>query len=83
MSSFPFEKLSMDLSGTYGETTRGNTYIVGFVDWLMDWPEAFALADKKARTVVDLVVGEIFPRYDAPLQLVTDDGPEYVNNIMK
>lgn len=53
------------------------------MDWLTNWPEAFAVPDKRARTVVDLVVCEIFPRYGAPVQLVTNTGAENVNNIMK
>lgn len=34
--SFPFKKISMDVSGPYGETPSGNTYIVSFEDWLMN-----------------------------------------------
>ncbi len=32
--AYPFEKVSLDISGPYGETLRGNVYIVSFVDWL-------------------------------------------------
>lgn len=44
--SFPFEKVSMDVSGLYGETSKGNIYIVSFVDWLTSWPEAYAVLNK-------------------------------------
>lgn len=81
--SFPFEKLSMGVLGPYRETPRSNTYILSFVDWLTNWLEAFAIVDKKARTVADLVMGEIFPRYGTPVQLVTNNELENVNNIMK
>lgn len=36
--SIPFEKISMGVSGPYGEISRGNTYMMNFVDWLMNWP---------------------------------------------
>lgn len=55
---------------------------MSFIDWLTNWPEAFAVPDKKAKTVADLI-SEIFPRYGAPVQLVTDNGTENVNNIMR
>ena len=47
------------------------------------WPEAFAVPNKKAETVVYLLVEEIFPRFGAPLQLLTDNAPENINKIMK
>ena len=81
--SYPFQKISMDVSGPYGETSQGNLYIVSFVDWLSNWPEAFAVADKRAQTIADLILTEIFPRYGAPLELVTDNGTENVNEVMR
>ena len=47
------------------------------------WPEAFVVSKKKAETVLHILVDEIFPRYVVPLQLLTDNGPENVNKIMK
>ena len=77
--AYPFEKVSLDISGPYGETLWGNVYIVSFVDWLNNWPEAYAVADKKAQTVASLILTEIFLYYGAPLELVTDNGAENVN----
>ena len=31
---YPFEKISLDVSGPYGESSQGNKYMVSFVDWL-------------------------------------------------
>ena len=47
------------------------------------WPEAFAFPNKKTETVVRLLTDEIFPRFGAPVQLLTDNEPENVNKIMK
>ena len=52
----PFEKISLDISGPYGETPQMNNYIVSFIDWLTNWPEAYAVKDKKAQTVANLVL---------------------------
>ena len=38
--AFPFEKISLDISGP-----QGNNYIVSFVDRLTNWPEAYAVKD--------------------------------------
>lgn len=80
---YPFQKISMDISSPYGETSRGNLYIVSFVDWLTNWSDPYVIADKRAQTVAELILTEIFPRYGAPVQLVTDNGPENMNKIIR
>ena len=47
------------------------------------WPECFPVPNKKAETVSHLLMEEIFPRFGAPLQIVTDNGPENINNVLK
>ena len=61
----------------------GNKYIIAFVDWFSGWPEAFAVPDKTADTVAHLLLENIFPRFGCPLQIVTDNGSENVNKVMK
>ena len=80
---YPFQKISLDISSPYGPKDKGNCYILSFVDWLTGWPEAFAIPDKRAQTVSDIIISEIFPRYGAPEQLVTDNGSENVNEVMR
>ena len=80
---YAFAKLSLDLSGPYPKTLSGNKYIIAFVDWYSGWPEAFAVADKTADTVAHLILEEIYPRFGCPLELVTDNGSENVNRVVK
>ena len=80
---YPMAKLSLDLSGPYPTTMSGNKYIIAFVDWYSGWPEAFAVPDKTAETVADLIIDQIFPRLGSCLQLVSDNGTENVNKIVK
>ena len=61
----------------------GNKYIIAFVDWYSGWPEAFAVPHKTAETVARLIIEQIFPRFGCPLQIVTDNGTENVNKIVK
>ena len=62
---------------------RGNMNLVSFVYWLRNWPEAFAVSDKMAQAIADLILTEIFSRYGAPLQLVSDNGKENVNEVLR
>ena len=61
----------------------GNKYIIVFVDWYSGWPEAFPVPDKTGETVADLIIDQIFPSFGSCLQLVTDNGTENVNKVVK
>ena len=80
---YPMAKLSLDLSGPYPTTLPGNKYIIAFVDWYSGWPEAFAVPDKTGEIVAHLIIDKIFPRFGSCLQLVTDNGTENGNQIVK
>ena len=76
-------KLSLDLSGPYPTTLSGKRYIIAFVDWYIGWPEAFSVPDKTAETVADLIIDKIFPHSGSCIQLMTDNGTENENIIVK
>ena len=80
---YPMAKISLDLSGPYPTSVSGNRYIIAFVDWFSGWPEAFAVPDKTADTVAHLLLEHIFPRFECSLQIVTDNGTENVNKVIK
>ena len=80
---YPMAKLSLALSGPYAKSMSRNKYIIAFVDWFSGWPEAFSVPDKTADTVANLLIEEIYPRYGCPLQRMTDNGTENVNNVMR
>ena len=80
---YPMAKISLDLSGPYPKTLSGNKYIIAFVGWYSGWPEAFAVPDKTAETVAHLIIEEIFPRFGCVMELVTDNGSENVNRVVR
>ena len=40
-------------------TSRGNKYVVVFMDYFMKWVEAFAVPDQEASTIARLLVDNI------------------------
>ena len=80
---FPFAKLGLDISGPYPTTLSGNNNIISFVDWYSGWPEAFPVPDKSAETVAHLIIHGTIPRHSTPLQIVSDNGSENVNKVIK
>lgn len=49
---YVFAKIGLDVSDPYATSLSGNKYIGGFVDWYSGFPEAFAVPDKSADTIV-------------------------------
>lgn len=70
ITSYPFEKISIAVSRLYTETPR-NLYTASFMDRFTNWVDAYAVMDK---TVINLLMNEIFLRFGASLKLVTDNG---------
>ena len=57
--------------------------MICFVDWYSGWAEVFPYRDKSVETVAHLIIDEIIPRHSTPLQIVSDNGSENVNKVIK
>ena len=45
--------------------------------------EAFPIPNKKAVTVARVLVEQVFPRFGIPIQILSDQGKEFDNNLLK
>ena len=79
LAPYPFAKVSIDISGPYPKSISGNKYIIGFIDHYSGWPEAFASPDKTPESVLTFLLNDVIPAHGCPLQIVTDNGGEFVN----
>jgi hypothetical protein len=82
-ASEPFELLQVDIAGPYPTTTRGNKYLVIFVDAFSKYPEGFAVPSVDARCVAELLVEQIIPRHGAPKRLLSDCGSQFTAELTK
>lgn len=80
---FPFAKLAVDLSGPYPTSLSGNRYIISFIDIYSGYAECFPVPDKSAANIVQLLLDEIIPRYSCPLTLLSDNGSENCNEMVR
>jgi hypothetical protein len=78
----PWQRVHWDLTGKLPRTRRGMSYILIAKCALTGWVEVFALSDKEALTVAELLVDEIFCRHGAPEELISDRGTEFRNHVM-
>ena len=77
-----FVKIAIDLVGPLIETEGGHRYVLTVVDHLSGFLEAFPIAEKRASTIARILVNKIFKRYSWPLQLISDNGLEFSNEIL-
>ena len=82
IAQFPFQIIGIDLCGPFNESNQGNKYILTIIDHLSGWPEAFALKNKTAQSVAEIILTEIIPRHACPQTLISDRGTEFVNAII-
>jgi transposase InsO family protein len=83
LTTEPFYQLGIDLVGPLQKTKKGNVYLAVFTEYHTRWAEAFAIPDKSAPTIARLLLDEIMPRYGAPVQILTDQGKEFNNELLK
>ncbi len=83
-AGYPFQRLHVDLVGPLNETSRSwAKYILTCKDAFSKWPEAFALKDIDALTIVRTLEKEIFARYGYPDTIHSDQGPQFMAKLFK
>jgi hypothetical protein len=82
--TFPFEVCHMDLTGDGLPTTkRGNSIIIVIKCALTRYVEIEAIPNKSELTIAKILVEKIYCRHGAPSMLITDNGTEFVNELVK
>ena len=79
--SKPFEVLAMDIVGPFPKGKGGYRYLLTAICMSSKWPEAIPLKSVTARAVAGGMI-EIFARTGIPLQLLTDQGSQFVGSLV-
>ena len=79
---FPFQTVSIDLYGPLPQSNQGNEYIVTAIDQLTGWVECESIPDKMSDRVCQFIMNEIISRHSVPLTLMSDNGTEFVNEVI-
>lgn len=83
VTNYSFSKVSVDITGPLPQTLAGNRYILAFVCCLTGYIEAFGIENKNAETIAQILIDEIFNRYSSPRMLLSDNGSEFVNDVIR
>ena len=79
----PFERVHVDLIGPMGNSIEGNNYCLVLVDVLTRYLVAEPLKTKEATEVARTLVDRFICNYGVPKVLVTDQGKEFTNKVLK
>ena len=78
-----FDKLSMDIMGPLPPTKANNVYILTAQDLLTKYSVAIPLQRATAVDVANALVDDVICIYGAPKAILTDQGSNFVNSLMK
>ncbi|KAF7695179.1 hypothetical protein HF521_006902, partial [Silurus meridionalis] len=78
----PFRHLMMDFVDM-ADRKEGKRYILVVIDHFSRWVEATATAKNDTKTVGKFLIREVIPRFGIPDKLSSDNGPHFVNNVIK
>ena len=82
MPSAPMEIVGIDTCGPFPLSDTGNRYVCTIVDHFSGWPEAYAIPDKTANTIAQIILKEFVPRHGCPRLIISDQGTEYCNALL-
>ena len=79
----PNQRMHMDLFGPLKTSDSGKKYVLCMTDAFSKYAEMVAVPNKEAGTVSSAIFNRWICRYGTPLEIVTDGGKEFVNQIAK
>ena len=77
----PFYRVSIDLVGPLSKSDRNCRYILTVVDVATRWLEAVPLKETTTEHVAEALVS-IFTRVGIPVEILSDNGPQFVSTLM-
>ena len=80
--SKPWELIALDSMGPFPEDENGNKFIIVVIDVFSRFVELYAVPELTAENSAKVLI-EYTSRYATPDRILTDNGKEYVNTIMK
>ena len=80
--SEPFEVMAFDLVGPFPKAKNGYRFVLTAVCMGSKWPEAIPLKAQTARAVANGML-DIFSRTGIPLQLLSDQGSQFLGSLVK
>lgn len=78
----PWEALQMDFIGPLPSAKGGYRYCL-VIDKFSKWVDVIPTRNNSARTVARVLANQIIPLFGAPLQIESDQGSHFTDQVMK
>jgi hypothetical protein len=79
----PFEKWGVDLMGPLSMTRRGHRFIVVATDYLTKFAKVHALKSSVKHEVARFLYERVFTQFGTPLEIVFDNGPQFLSEVVE
>ena len=79
----PWERLGIDITGPHPTSSKGNVYILTVIDHFTKWVELFPMRNQEAPTVAKLLFEGVICRHGCPIQILTDQGPNFESHLFQ
>ena len=80
---FPMDHIGIDVIGPLPRSNKNNRYILVVGDHFTRWMEAYPLPNQHAQEVAKKLVNEFISRFGAPLEIHTDQGPNFESTLFR
>ena len=71
------DQLVTDIVGPLSTTPRGNRYVLVVTNYFTNWEEVMAVPDQSGASCAEKIFNEVISQYGCPLDLHSDQGPNY------
>ncbi|GFX50910.1 retrovirus-related Pol polyprotein from transposon 17.6 [Trichonephila clavipes] len=84
VSNYPNETVTLDLLGPYPMSrVRRTRYVLVITDHFIKWAEIIPLKKASARVIADKFFDNYVSRFEAPIKLISDSGPQFCSDIFE
>lgn len=77
----PMDRVAVDVLGPLPRSRQGNRFVLVAIDYFTKWPEAYAMPDQEAETVVEALVQGMFSHFGTPSELHSDQGRNFESRV--
>ncbi|VFQ60552.1 unnamed protein product [Cuscuta campestris] len=78
-NAIPFARFGVDIIGAFPIAQGGKKFAIVAIDYFTKWIEAEALANITTQQCKKFIWKNIITRFGAPMNLITDNGPQFRN----
>ena len=78
-----FSKWGLDIIGPLPSSSSGKLYIMSAIEYVSRWLETRATRSAKSKEMTRFVFEQVVCRFGVPLELVTNNAPEFRRDFVK